>query len=342
MNSSNILSVIIPNYNGAKYLPEMLDSIIKQDFSDWRVIVVDDQSTDDSIEVLKKYCELDKRINYIVRNRSPKGAQTCRNIGYDCVSSSKYVIFFDNDDVAAPYCFSQRVAFMEDNEALDFAVFPAKTFRNNPQEEPASFYGIDSRLDDLSLFLVPILPFVVWDCIYKSESIRKYNLVWDENITSLQDSLFNIQCLSKGLKYEYCKSAKVDYYYRKISGGSNISAGINTEKHFPSHIYSLDLLMNLLSSQKHKYKKELRCRCLFFSKKFASNKTYLRKLLNHPLFNNFLFKTKIYLFVRLPNKRLFEFLLFPSEFIYINSLYKKQIKHINEFKKTNYYVYLQK
>ena len=52
------VTILMATYNGSKYLEEQLNSIIKQDYTNWKLIVSDDHSTDETIEILQKYCLL--------------------------------------------------------------------------------------------------------------------------------------------------------------------------------------------------------------------------------------------------------------------------------------------
>ena len=90
-----MVSIITPVYNSEKYIEETLKSVIDQTFEFWEHFIIDDGSTDNSIKIVKKFSNLDKRIKLLNRNREPKGANTCRNIGVHH-SKSKYIIFLDS------------------------------------------------------------------------------------------------------------------------------------------------------------------------------------------------------------------------------------------------------
>ena len=94
---------------------------------------MDDGSTDHSLEVIGKYVQRDPRCKLFVRDRGPKGACTCRNIGVD-KSHANYLIFLDADDLLAPNCIEQRSAVMEQHQNLDLSIFPAAIFENEPYD----------------------------------------------------------------------------------------------------------------------------------------------------------------------------------------------------------------
>ena len=89
------IDIIIPNYNKAKYLNQCLDSIISQTYKSWKIYLVDDNSTDNSEEILQKYEKFDN-INFFFLKEN-KGPAFCRNYGIQ-KSESDYVAFMDSDD----------------------------------------------------------------------------------------------------------------------------------------------------------------------------------------------------------------------------------------------------
>ena len=209
------VSIVIPMFNSYPLIIEMIKCIIRQTHSNWELIIVDDVSTDGTYNKVNKYISGEKRIKLLQRNRLPKGAQTCRNIGFDN-STGKYVVFFDADDLISDNCINQRLQFMESNSLLDFAVFPAQTFSNDNncllyhQKNPS--YGKDYVYDVLPYFLKTEYKFTVWTNIYRKESLL--NIKWDERVAVLQDFDFIIQTLLAGKVFDYSKNSKVDYFYR--------------------------------------------------------------------------------------------------------------------------------
>ena len=279
------LAVIIPSWNCQEYLAEMLDSILAQSFQDWRVFVVDDQSTDSSLEIIKDYAKNDQRISYLVRNREPKGAQTCRNLGFEQIEGAKYVIWFDADDVIAPYCFEQRVSYMDRHPELDFGIFPAITFQDKPWEEKAWCYGFPLGEDDLSAMLLGTLPMVGWTNIYRKKSLIRVKHSWDEHILSMQDFDFNVQGLLLNLRYDYAvkEKARVDYFYRTKSNTQKISHKICTIEHFQSHIYLLQKTINGLDVEKiMKYQNAIEVFFFRFASMFTKRSDIYNQLFRIP------------------------------------------------------------
>ncbi|MUP44172.1 glycosyltransferase family 2 protein [Gramella sp. BOM4] len=95
----SLVSIIIPTYNRAYILGQSLDSVLAQHHRNWECIVIDDDSTDYTKELLEFYCTKDSRIKYFTRpNTRSKGANSCRNFGFE-QSKGDYIQWFDSDDV---------------------------------------------------------------------------------------------------------------------------------------------------------------------------------------------------------------------------------------------------
>ncbi|MBF0624572.1 MAG: glycosyltransferase family 2 protein [Magnetococcales bacterium] len=133
MTQPPVVSILTPNFNRAAFVAETLDSLLAQDYPHWECLVVDDGSEDDSPAMVQAYAQRDGRIRFLRRDRPPKGACCCRNIGVEH-SRGKYVMFLDTDDLLEPFCLAQRVAAMESRPELDFGIFPALLFRNRPHD----------------------------------------------------------------------------------------------------------------------------------------------------------------------------------------------------------------
>lgn len=102
MQNKPIVSIIIPVFNRALLLAATLDSIVNQTMADWECILVDDHSTDESIEIMERYQSIDSRFKIFIRPDSKsKGANSCRNFGF-IKSEGKYVKWFDSDDIMLP------------------------------------------------------------------------------------------------------------------------------------------------------------------------------------------------------------------------------------------------
>lgn len=90
--------IVIPNYNNMAYIKECLDSILNQTFQDFKIILVDDQSTDMSYEFAKMYERKYPDKLVVLRAETKRYAGGCRNIGIDYPLDCEYMYFVDSDD----------------------------------------------------------------------------------------------------------------------------------------------------------------------------------------------------------------------------------------------------
>ncbi len=93
------ISIIMPVYNGAHFLEATLDSLIGQSYENCEIIAINDGSTDESLEILNKYADFDKRI--VIISTQNQGICAARNIGIRA-AKGKYIMFCDHDDTYNP------------------------------------------------------------------------------------------------------------------------------------------------------------------------------------------------------------------------------------------------
>ncbi len=103
------ISVIMPNYNGEKYLVESIESVLNQTFSDFEFIIIDDGSSDNSWEIIQKYAKKDKRI-VAVKNEKNLWVHKTRNKLLSLVHG-EYIAMMDSDDISLPERFEKQIKF---------------------------------------------------------------------------------------------------------------------------------------------------------------------------------------------------------------------------------------
>lgn len=110
-NNKVLVSVIMPTYNCGKYISESIESVLHQTVTDWEIQIVDDCSTDNTIEVLKPYLEKYSNIHYykLPQNSGPAVART------EAIkrATGKYVAFLDSDDLWKPQKLEKQISFMK-------------------------------------------------------------------------------------------------------------------------------------------------------------------------------------------------------------------------------------
>ena len=106
------VTVIIPAYNGDRYLTAAIDSILAQTYQDWEIIVVDDGSTDNTPQLAQQYGDIVQYLSQI-----NQGVAASRNLGLT-VAKGEYIAFLDQDDVFLPHKLSSQVALLEQDPNL--------------------------------------------------------------------------------------------------------------------------------------------------------------------------------------------------------------------------------
>lgn len=106
-----LVSVIMPNYNSEKFIKDTIDSVLAQKYQNWELIVVDDCSTDSSLEIIQQY--EDSRIR-IIRNTVNSGAAVSRNNAIEA-ANGRWIAFLDSDDLWDSDKLTAQLAFMNEN-----------------------------------------------------------------------------------------------------------------------------------------------------------------------------------------------------------------------------------
>ena len=100
------ISIVLPTYNGEQYISQSIDSILKQTFPDWELIIVNDCSTDHTLEIVKQYAEKDHRIK-IVNNSINKKLPSSLNIGFQH-SCGNFLTWTSDDNLYHENAFEDR------------------------------------------------------------------------------------------------------------------------------------------------------------------------------------------------------------------------------------------
>ena len=99
MKNNDLISVIIPVYNAERFVAQTLDSVLEQTYENWEAILVNDGSTDNSLDILQKYAQKDARFKIIDKKNG--GVSAARNDGLK-KAAGEYITFLDADDLWYP------------------------------------------------------------------------------------------------------------------------------------------------------------------------------------------------------------------------------------------------
>ncbi len=175
-----MVSVIIPCFNQGRYLPEALESVIRQTWADWECIVVNDGSTDDTREVALRFTRRDPRIRYLEKRNG--GLSDARNHGLDAARGD-LIQFLDADDALLPRKLEAQIEAMRPAEGPVIATCdyfrgaPEDVLRevNGPRHSPR--FLTDQHLDELILrweteFSIPAHCFLFSGSLFHDTGIR--------------------------------------------------------------------------------------------------------------------------------------------------------------------------
>lgn len=215
------ISVIVPVYNTEIYLPECLDSLVTQTWSDIEIICVNDGSTDDSAAVLMKYAEKDSRIQVITRENG--GLSAARNSGLR-VATGEYVCFVDSDDRLKEVA-CERLAMEILGKQPDLIVFGANTIPDEAIRQDPWLKSVLTPRDTMfrngnlnGLLLEPgVRPFVWRNCIRRA-LLETQHLTFDESIRYGEDTVFQLCLLPACRRVSFISDRLYDY--RKDRPGS--------------------------------------------------------------------------------------------------------------------------
>lgn len=184
-NKEPLVSIVIPLYNTEEYVEESIRSIINQSYKNLEIIVVDDCSTDNSLEIVKKLAEEDSRIK-IYRHKKNKRAGGARNTGLKH-ASGEFFMSIDSDDVMLQDCIRTCVYGMNVT-GFDSVWFKADLwFPEENKRIPLNYAKYYNKMNTGYLTLLPedmaFYPYVVWNKMYRKSALDKNKIKWRENVT---------------------------------------------------------------------------------------------------------------------------------------------------------------
>ena len=197
------ISVVVPVYNASQYLPKCIESILSQSFQDFQLILVNDGSTDDSLDICKKYEKFDDRI--IVMSQTNGGVSKARNRGLD-FAKGEWITFVDADD----YFLDDALSTLYERAmqtGTDLVLANALKLKD----------GKSSKLHRLKNEVLPnaimsIKHFALWGYLFNADIIRKQQLRFIDGLAYSEDRIFIYQMA------RYCKTIafcnKPVYVYR--------------------------------------------------------------------------------------------------------------------------------
>ncbi|MEA4910593.1 putative glycosyltransferase EpsJ [bioreactor metagenome] len=166
------VSVIMPVYNGEKFLGEAIESVLNQTFKDFELIIVNDGSKDNSLNIIKEYGNKDNRIKII--DQINQGVSVARNIGIK-KSSGEYIAFLDSDDIWVEEKLNiQLNKFGSDKELKICGTWASVIDEKGKEIKKFTYPPLEDKKIKQSSFYKH--PFITSSLILKKEILEKNNL----------------------------------------------------------------------------------------------------------------------------------------------------------------------
>ncbi len=217
--SSIVASIIIPTYNASRYIKPCIESVITQDEKNIEILIVDDGSTDDTIDILNEYASKDARIHIYRQEHQNAGA--ARNLGIHN-AQGEYLFFLDADDFFEKNLVSSSVRRCREHGA-DLCVYKIKQYYDDTQKiEPANFAFVEKNFPQEQVFTARDMPKNIfnsfmnwaWNKCFRADFIKSNNIRFQE-ILKTNDFYFVAVCLLSA-KITVLRNELV--YYRKNTG----------------------------------------------------------------------------------------------------------------------------
>ena len=213
------VSIIIPVYNAERYLREAIESVLKQTYTDFELLLINDRSTDNSMEICREYSKKDHRIVLLENNSEDHGPGSTRNIGLDH-ATGEYIYFMDADDWIDERLLECAVHRMQDTQA-DLVEFGLTNEWNDGKEAHQYCWRGKSILtkDEIKQDFLRF-----WNESGKNIFMHlfRYEIVKTirfENIINGEDISFMMDVLCKAKKIAYIGDCF--YHYRYVQGSTS-------------------------------------------------------------------------------------------------------------------------
>ena len=196
-NSKPLISVIIPTYNREKMLDECLKNVLSQNYESVEIVVVDDNSTDNTENLLRSYIATNANIKYI-KNKSNLNAGRSRNVGYR-VSKGKYLVFLDDDDYYTDRDFFTKAIAIHQQFELAFVTANASVLFSKTGKLVEDKINIEQKIagfDYLTGFQTNYKkPLSTFTSVFNRESLDKADFT---NMVMMNDSAIYLRALLYG------------------------------------------------------------------------------------------------------------------------------------------------
>jgi glycosyltransferase involved in cell wall biosynthesis len=203
-----IVSIIIPCFNSEAFLRETLDSVLNQSFEDWECLIINNGSTDRTVEIGEEFSSIDKRFKVISKVHG--GISSGRNLGINS-ARGLFIQLLDSDDLITSNKIKEEVAFFTKNSSLDIVYSGARYFYSNDTERKLYVFGDlglagTVEIDQSDKTALEVIrhrnPFVTSAPLYRASVFHDLG-PYDESLQYIEDWDFQIRCALAGKRFHY-------------------------------------------------------------------------------------------------------------------------------------------
>lgn len=300
------VSVIIPLYNAEKYIIECINSVINQTYKELEIIVVDDGSTDDSLNIVRSMYGGDERV--IIVSQKNRGGCAARNVGLQ-KARGNYIQFLDADDKLDKNKIQSQMDLLKSLQyPTDILVFSGWTILGMP----ISDMGENQKMvwHDYKNPIDVLVDFILYQCcLPPSVYLTSMDLInkvggWDESLKRNQDGDFFARIINVATALRFSDMALTYYRSTPNSVSKTISSTV-AESWIRSLIKTSEIIINSQHPQAEEAVCKMMSSCLctlypYYKKQRAEGEYYLRKVfpdyvVNYPRLN---WKERLYLMLQ--------------------------------------------
>lgn len=184
-----LVSVVIPCYNYAKYLPEAVSSVVSQGYPSIEIIIVNDGSTDDTGAIAKELVSKHTNLKYVYRKNG--GLSAARNTGIDA-SSGKYIIFLDSDDKLKPQFVEKCIDALFHNPAASYAYTQMQLFEADDKVTHYPDFDIEKLKQDNFINASAFFRASMFENIRYDERLRRGFEDWEVYLTLAEGKKYGV------------------------------------------------------------------------------------------------------------------------------------------------------
>lgn len=248
-NSNPKISIVMPMYRVEQYIEKAITSVLKQDFQDWELLVVNDGSPDNSREIAYSIASGDNRIKILDKENG--GLSDARNYGLDR-AIGEFVHFYDSDDWIEPDFYSKLVGEIEH---FDLIICGYMVDNEKSVRELNGYNGELSEIvknNSLHQFVGTYLNFA-WNKLFRKSFLVKNSLYYEKGLYRIEDTEFMMRFLSYTPKIKMTKYAGYHYMVRNTVTLSKVfdekifehsSRSISIRSHIYKHLCNNEEVIN--------------------------------------------------------------------------------------------------